>query len=84
MTILAWAFTIYMIQGYLLVPFDRFESADQEVCEVAHAEAEQIAGTHEGWTVVVDAECRDGEEARALDAGSPVMVENRRSHASSA
>jgi hypothetical protein len=68
MTILAWAFTIYMVQGYLLVPFDRFESADRSACEAARAEAEEIGGTYEGWTVVVDAGCRVTEPARDLEA----------------
>src|SRR5260370_4193389 len=68
MTILAWAFTIYMIQGYLLVPFDRFESADQDACEAARAEAEEIGGTHEGRTVVVDAGCSASQKARDLQA----------------
>jgi len=68
MTILAWAFTIYMVQGYLLVPFDRFESADRSACEAARAEAEEIGGTYEGWTVVVDAGCRVTEPARDLKA----------------
>ncbi|MGH7682340.1 MAG: hypothetical protein ACRENN_10190 [Candidatus Eiseniibacteriota bacterium] len=67
-TILAWAFTIYMVQGYLLVPFDRFESANQEVCEVARAEAEKIGGTHDGWTLVVDERCKDSEKARGTEA----------------
>lgn len=42
-----------MIQGYLLVPFDRYESTNQEVCDAARAEAEEIAGMQDGWTVVV-------------------------------
>lgn len=67
-TILAWAFAIYMIQGYLLVPFDRFESANQEVCEVVRAEAERLSGTHDGWTVVVDERCKDGEKVRGTEA----------------
>jgi len=67
-TILAWAFTIYMIQGYLLVPFDRFESANQEVCEVVRADAEKISGTHDGWTVVVDERCKDSEKAHGTEA----------------
>ena len=67
-TILAWAFAIYMIQGYLLVPFDRFQSANQEVCEVVRAEAEKIGGTRDGWTVVVDERCRDSEKARGTEA----------------
>jgi hypothetical protein len=67
-TILAWAFTIYMIQGYLLVPFDRFESANQEVCEAARAEAEKIGGTHDGCTVVVGERCQDSEKARGTEA----------------
>jgi len=67
-TILAWAFTIYMIQGYLLVPFDRFESANREVCEAARAEAEKIRGTHDGWTVVVGERCKDSEKAHGSEA----------------
>ena len=56
-----------MIQGYLLVPFDRFESANQEVCEAARAEAEKIGGTHDGWTVVVGERCKDSETARGTE-----------------
>jgi len=67
-TILAWAFTIFMIQGYLLVPFDRFESANREVCEAARAEAEKIRGTHDGWTVVVGERCKDSEKAHGTEA----------------
>jgi len=77
MTILAWAFTIYMIQGYLLVSFDRFESADQDACEAARAEAEEIGGTYEGWTVVVDAGCSVSEKARDLEATSHAIVKTR-------
>jgi len=67
-TILAWAFTIYMIQGYLLVPFDRFESPNREVCEAARTEAERMGGTHNGWTVVVGERCKDSEKARSTEA----------------
>lgn len=77
MTILAWDFTVYMIQGYLLVPFDRFESADRNACEAARAEADEIGGTHEGWTIVVDAGCTASEQARDLEAASHASVENR-------
>jgi hypothetical protein len=77
MTILAWAFTVYMIQGYLLVPFDRFESGDRDGCEAARAEAEEIGGTHEGWTVVVDAGCRVSEQARGVEATSHARTETR-------
>jgi hypothetical protein len=77
MTILAWAFTVYMIQGYLLVPFDRFESADRDGCEAARAEAEEIGGTHEGWTVVVDDGCRVSAQARDIEATSHARGENR-------
>ena len=66
-TILAWAFTIYMIQGYLLVPFDRFVSANQEVCEAARAEVEKIGATHDGWTVVVGERCKDTEKTRGTE-----------------
>ena len=67
-TILAWAFAIYMLQGYLLVPFDRLESANQDVCEAERAVAEKISGTHDGWTVVVDERCKDTEKARGTEA----------------
>ena len=77
MTILAWAFTIYMVQGYLLVPFDRFDSADQDACETARAEVEEVGGTHEGWTVVVDAKCTVSERALDLEATSHASMENR-------
>jgi hypothetical protein len=77
MTILAWAFTVYMIQGYLLVPFDRFESADRDGCEAARVAADDIGGTREGWTVVVDVGCTASEQARDVEATSHARTENR-------
>jgi hypothetical protein len=75
-TVLAWAFTIYMIQGYLLVPFHRFESALQDVCEAARAETEEIGGAHEGCTIVVSERCETSEKERATEAKAHDPVES--------
>jgi hypothetical protein len=74
-TILAWAFTVYMLQGYLLVPFDQFEAAIQDVCEAARVEAEEAGSTHEGWTVVVDERCNDIQLEPGAEADASETVE---------